>query len=68
MEGATIDLDDQPPARPAQVRLLPGDPDVQLGQRAAGGVENLQRPYLGAAAGAFDRQAGVARDGGCEPT
>ena len=63
---AAVDLDDQALPRPAQVSLLARDPHVEP-RDEAGLREDLERPDLGAAPCALERQAGVAGEDERQP-
>src|SRR5204862_4742635 len=58
-----IDLDDEPEARPAEVRLLTGYPDVEARKRAIGGAKHPQCADLGPTSCALQGQAGIPGSG-----
>jgi hypothetical protein len=62
VEWPSINLDDQAFNRPAQIRFLPGDTDVEAWHRHPGIAQDLERPDLRTASRPLERQPGVTRD------
>src|SRR3954449_6156121 len=64
VKRSAVDLEDHAIRRPAEVRLLAGDTDVEAWRGIAGVAEDLEGADLGSAASTFDRQAAIAGEGG----